>query len=212
MYTSPSKKSYIGQTKYEEKRKSNHRRNTQKLDTSFGRALKKYGYENFEYKVLFKAYFQDKERLTDMLNYMEMYFIKKYDTIKYGYNIMIGGNITEMPIETRQKISNTLKGRTFSDERKLNISNGRKGKLVSEETREKISNSMKGMKLSDQCREASIQARSVQISQFSKENIFIKDWDSAAAIERELKICNSNIIAVCKGKRLSAGNYIWKYK
>ena len=47
MYTSPSGKKYIGQTVNESKRKSQHKNQTTKSKTLFGKAIIKYGFENF---------------------------------------------------------------------------------------------------------------------------------------------------------------------
>jgi len=52
--------------------------------------------------------------------------------------------------------------------------------------------------------------RSKKILQFSKENIFIKEWDSIADIERELWV--SHIVHCCKWNRKTAWWFIWKYK
>jgi hypothetical protein len=40
----------------------------------------------------------------------------------------------------------------------------------------------------------------------------IKEWYSSYEIQRELGILQQNISKVCKGKRRSAGGFIWKYK
>lgn len=52
---------------------------------------------------------------------------------------------------------------------------------------------------------------SIPIIQFSIDGEFIKKWDSAANVQRELGI--NNISNVCKGNRRykTAGGYIWKY-
>lgn len=50
------------------------------------------------------------------------------------------------------------------------------------------------------------------ILQFDKEGNFIKEWDSAISVEKELHIFNSNICNCLKGKLNTAGGYIWKYK
>jgi len=54
--------------------------------------------------------------------------------------------------------------------------------------------------------------RSKIICQFTKENIFVKEYYSSYEIQRELGICQSNIIACLKGKRKFAGGFIWKEK
>ena len=50
-----------------------------------------------------------------------------------------------------------------------------------------------------------------KISQYNINNNFIKEWNSAMEIERNLKISNSNINKCCQNKRKTAGGYIWKY-
>lgn len=52
---------------------------------------------------------------------------------------------------------------------------------------------------------------SVKINQYTKYGIFIREWDSAMDIERELWIHHPNISKVCLWKRNSAGGFIWKY-
>lgn len=54
--------------------------------------------------------------------------------------------------------------------------------------------------------------RKIKVNQYNKiTGEFIRTWDSAADIEKELKICHSNVTACCKGKIISAGGYKWKY-
>ena len=55
-------------------------------------------------------------------------------------------------------------------------------------------------------------SRSKPILQYSKSGDFIREWKSAAEVERVLGINNSDIIQCCKGRRKSAGGYIWRYK
>lgn len=50
------------------------------------------------------------------------------------------------------------------------------------------------------------------ILQYSKSGEFIREWQSAAEVERVLRIDNSNITKCCKGKRNFAGDYRWRYK
>lgn len=50
------------------------------------------------------------------------------------------------------------------------------------------------------------------IEQYDLDENFIRSWRSVIESSRQLKIKDSNIIAVCKGKRKSAGGYIWKYQ
>lgn len=49
------------------------------------------------------------------------------------------------------------------------------------------------------------------INQYSKDNKFIKTFNTIADASKELNIPTSNISKCCKGIRKSAGNFIWKY-
>lgn len=53
---------------------------------------------------------------------------------------------------------------------------------------------------------------SIKITQYSIDNKFIKDWDCARDVERVLFIANTNVLCCAKGKRKTAGGFIWKYK
>lgn len=52
---------------------------------------------------------------------------------------------------------------------------------------------------------------SKKIYQFDKNDIFIKEWNSIIEASKELSICASCITNCAKGRRRSAGGYIWKY-
>ena len=49
------------------------------------------------------------------------------------------------------------------------------------------------------------------ILQFTKNGDFIKKWNSATQIQRELGFNNSHISNCCKGKRKTCGGFIWGY-
>ena len=50
------------------------------------------------------------------------------------------------------------------------------------------------------------------IIQYDLSNNFIKEWSSAKEAENSQKIQYKNISACCRGKRKTAGGYIWKFK
>lgn len=50
------------------------------------------------------------------------------------------------------------------------------------------------------------------VYQYNKDGYFIKEWVSAAEIERVLKIDQSAITKACKGKLLSVNGFIWSYE
>lgn len=50
------------------------------------------------------------------------------------------------------------------------------------------------------------------VLQLDLDGNFIREWDCAADVERELGIYATNIRNCCKGNLKSAGGYIWKFK
>lgn len=103
MHISPSNKKYVGITK----QKPEHRWDSgygYRTSPHFWKAIKKYGWENFNHIILF-------DHLTkDQAISKEIELIEKYNLTngKYGYNITKGGdglNGTKASFETRLKIS-----------------------------------------------------------------------------------------------------------
>jgi group I intron endonuclease len=82
----PTGKKYIGQTRNEKKRKTNHFYSSKytKDNNKFYNAIRKYGWENFIYGVIGEFDILD-------LNTRETYYIEKYNTIKEGYNTLTVG-------------------------------------------------------------------------------------------------------------------------
>lgn len=84
-------KKYIGQSRSIETRKRAHYNcslNTSYngYETKFYRALRKYGYNNFEFSILELC-------STEELNDREKHFIEFYNSFKNGYNSSIGGDV-----------------------------------------------------------------------------------------------------------------------
>lgn len=53
--------------------------------------------------------------------------------------------------------------------------------------------------------------KKIAVSQYDKNGVYIKSYPSMMEAERQLNISNSKICAVCKGKRMTAGGYVWRY-
>ena len=85
-------KSYIGQTVNEYLRNLNwNNLNHSYSGNKINSARKEYGVENFTYEVLFFTMSSDLGRLSYILNTMEKYYIKKFNTYNDGYNSTLGG-------------------------------------------------------------------------------------------------------------------------
>lgn len=71
-------------------------------DYVIGKAIRKYGEENFYFEILDECEAEDIKKLTKMLNKRETYWIHFFNSTnpKFGYNMSIGGNV----VRTARKI------------------------------------------------------------------------------------------------------------
>lgn len=139
---------YIGQTTEELERR--WKRHCKHNDCPYlHNAIKFYGEENFSKKVLAIA------NSIEELNSLEEFWIDFYDSTDRdkGYNLRSGGLNNLHSQETKDKISNSLKGHTTTQETRDKISiackgkTGRKGYKHTEEAKQKMSDAKKGRKL-----------------------------------------------------------------
>lgn len=236
----PNKKVYVGITKQKpEKRwaKGKGYKNNEYLLN----AIKKYGWENIEHKVLYSGL--SKEQAEEK----EIELIKQYKSNKrkYGYNIQNGGNhVGSLGEETKRKISemsklfwknqdyrekqrvshigkypdNTGRKHTPDELRKMrenyHYHTSNKGKHLSEETKEKIRQANLGKKLSPQHKERLYQG-SLKAGKNRQKAILCvetgKIYESIKDASVKNNIHHSNIIKVLKGDRKTSGGYSWVY-
>lgn len=88
--TSPSGKVYVGITNSLERRKKEHKRSVGKKDKTknlkITNAIKKYGFDNMNFEHICTAFNEDYAKE------LEVYFVKKYDSYRNGYNLTWGGD------------------------------------------------------------------------------------------------------------------------
>ena len=170
MHTSPSGKSYIGQTNDYNARCKDHKKGNK--CRAFSNAIKKYKWDNFTHTIL-------KDNLTvEEANQWEAHYIKELNTLRpNGYNLKSGGMNALYSDESKLKMSISAKargatkknytltdehkaklstakigktswnkGKTHSEEHKLKLSNARKKRVITEETKIKMRASLTGMK------------------------------------------------------------------
>ena len=53
--------------------------------------------------------------------------------------------------------------------------------------------------------------KKIKIKQFTLENIFVKEWNSASDINKELGICRTAIVDCCKGLIRKSAGFKWEY-
>ena len=151
-------KKYVGVTKRGlDKRRRSHEYDSTKDNpniTHFHRAIKKYGKDNFEWKIV-ETYPTYEEALEG-----EKFYIKKYKTINpHGYNLTYGGSGI-IPCEiVRQKISQSNKAYFSDPANRRKTSDATKKFFENPENRKKHSEYLTGRKYSKEGREGNRRGR-----------------------------------------------------
>lgn len=102
-------KAYIGQTynTFQIRYDTTNWWDSTRLSKLVKYAVKKYGSDNFKVEILF----EQKELNKNLLNDLEIHFIRLYNTMApYGYNLAFGGRNSPKTEETKRKISLAKKG------------------------------------------------------------------------------------------------------
>jgi hypothetical protein len=230
-------KSYIGQTvKPLSERISEHVCHAllKKDNTYFHNAIRKYGKENFEWKIIVECSSLEK------LNTVEIEMIKKHDTFESGYNLNLGGGSNigfKHTEEAKKRISESRMGeknpnygkygeknhnfgKTRSKESKKKMSeahmgekNHNYGKHPTEETKRKISESHMGEKNPMYGRQGSEspKAKKYMIITPEGEEIFIHGIRRFCKDYEEEKLDCRHLIDVARGKRNHHKGYKCEY-
>jgi len=145
-----NQKCYVGFDSAWPARQSRHKISHVRGNSKFYNALRKHGWDNFEWSILYQSV--DGEHC---LNIMENHFISELDSFNNGYNMTTGGEgvIGYKHSEIRkEKIRQKSLGRTASIETKKKMAESHRGKKhhnfnkpISIEQKNKISASLKGV-------------------------------------------------------------------
>lgn len=189
--------------------KSMNCKDQRKLYNSF----KKYGVHNHVFELI-------EECAEAELNNKEIYWGIYYKVLtRENLNISIGNQHRMYNEEFGKNVSKKQKGIKFSEERKQNISKslkGRTGRKLSEKEIENLRNFHKGKIVSDETRKKQSIVRKGKnkkpIIQYDMYGGFIKEWKSSMDAGVSLNIKIPNIVACLKGRQVSSGGFIWKYK
>lgn len=226
MITSPTNRIYIGSTINIDRRVNQYKANYHKTQIKISNSINKYGWEAHKFEIIWSG---DKK---DMLKYEAL--IGLYFNVLNPENLncrlpKINSSYISFSQETRQKMSDSAKGRIISQELKNLISKLHTGKIVSKETRQKMSSWQIGRKMSEEAKkkmslakigkkrsaEANLKiskARQKPVIQFDLNMNFIKEWDSATIAAKELNIKGGHINTCCRGERKSCNGFKWKLK
>ncbi|MGE7623609.1 GIY-YIG nuclease family protein [Viridibacillus sp. NPDC096237] len=191
-------KVYIGQTNSTlEQRLSQHLSSKKSL---VSKSIIKYGIDSFDISII------DEADNRDGINEKEKYWIKYYDSIApKGYNLDAGGYDASPSVETRKKISNTLKGRYAG---KKNPMYGKespmKGKIGAMKGKKHLKSTIQKMSLSRSGANSKVATR---IKNIDTGEVFISQKEASD----KYGISRTCICAACKGRQKKAGGFRWSY-
>ena len=205
-------KIYIGITMQEPEKRWGANGYNYKSSPHFYAAIQKYGWDNFEHNILYTNCTREEACL------MEQILIKKYNSMdrNFGYNSTSGGENFVMNEETKQKISQSMMGNKnglghpCSEEKKKKISESQKGRQFTEEHKQKLSEAAKNRHTpcSEQAKE-NIKKASHKKPVYCEELNQI--FESVQECSRQLGIPATNISKLCNGRGKTLKGYHLRY-
>lgn len=185
-FTSPSGKSYIGQTCDLKRRIKDHQKENSSC-TAFRNSISKYGFDNFKFEIL-------KENLTICeSNFFEKKYINEFNTLfPNGYNLVTGGDNRTVSDITRMRISMAQKGVSkppITEETRLKMSIAQKNKKpMSEETKAKISLTAKIKREKKDIQKENTTTRKLGHSDETKKKLSLANMGKTLSAETRKKI------------------------
>lgn len=131
-------KVYVGQTVDLVARQHSHKSKSLHVKNKFYNAVRKYGWENFDFSVLAQVEAETLDELSSILDKTEEYYIERYDSFNNGYNSTTGGHSCRGKIMP-ESFYDYCKNRVYSPETRKKMSDSRKGIKLPSETKKKLS-------------------------------------------------------------------------
>ena len=207
-------KRYIGTTnKTQKKRSGKDGKEYMRSDTKFCKAIKEFGWENFEYSELEKV--NDEFEASEL----ECYYINLFDTSNedFGYNGNKGGCVpTRKEIIQYDKNGNEIG--IYKNPKEAQEATGIAACLIIESCKNNVKlaggfvwryKKQRGIKLEDIYTVPFSGER--PITQLNQAGEVLAFYDSAKEAEQATSALRSKICMCCKGQRKTAGGYKWEY-
>lgn len=233
IHITPSNKVYVGITSQNPIKRWNNGLGYNR-QMYFYRAILKYGWDNIRHEIIISGVSGEEAK------HLEKYYISLYQANNpdFGYNLTSGGDGTlgfhhsqesrasisikhtgkKRPKDVVERIASKNRGRKMSEDSKRKMSEAKLNQSF--ETRQKISNALRGkVRSTSHCLNISKALKGRKniwnnkaVLQYSKQGVFIKEWNTISEVSRLANISPGNIVACCKGRLKTAGGFIWKYK
>ncbi len=204
-------KKYIGSSINVFKRKNRHfseLKNLKHKNIKLQRSFNKHGKDKFIFYVI--ELVEDKNNLI----VREQYYIDK-EKPEYNINLVANSSLgVKRSEETKEKVRQAnlgLKHPEWRNKIKSEAQGGdkhwTKHKKFSKDSKAKMSESQKKL-----YEDGYVSPVKKTLLQYSLGMTFIKEWESAAEIERNLGVKRAGICMCAKGNIKTSGGFIWKYK
>lgn len=203
-HTSPSGKVYIGIT-CQDLRKRWMSGNGYRHSPHFYAAIKKYGWEAFEHYILAT------DLSKDVAERLEIELIAQYNSTdpRFGYNCDRGGSTgPKHTPETKQKIGEANRLRVWREESRQKLREYRLTHPTHPEVTAKIGEANRGRKHHPESVE---KIRAAQRKTPVRNLATGIEYSSVMDAARCCGIDASHIVAVCRGRRKTAGGTVWVY-
>jgi len=143
--TSPSGKSYIGQSVNVERRMIKYKNANCKAQYGIYNAILKYGFDSFKLEIIHEL--DESDNVIDILNKLEESEIRIQNTMyPNGYNMVSGGNNRFASEKHKENLSISHKGKKMLPQTAAALLKANIGRVVSEEVKKIISEKQKGIK------------------------------------------------------------------